>query len=205
MSSFLSQNINWPWYYWFASPGWQEVHRTTNVICMGKTYGSVEVPVACAYPVNFHQTSGQANAGNLVFSYAWDSSTGANKLTDLAQCEIGEVIYGFSTNPPPSPPFPAEPNAFPDPWAGQSFSGSLGSGQDTHRPGNASQTFVTPYQVSTYTTKQIYRYRCPCKSSNAWQLIYGPTDIIRSVSQSSNHWKYTITKSSVTATIDPLP
>jgi hypothetical protein len=44
MSSFLSQSINWPLYYWFASPGWQEVHRTTNVICMGKTYSTVEVP-----------------------------------------------------------------------------------------------------------------------------------------------------------------
>jgi hypothetical protein len=44
MSSFLGQNILEPWYYWFASPGWQEVHRTTNVICMGKTYASVVVP-----------------------------------------------------------------------------------------------------------------------------------------------------------------
>jgi hypothetical protein len=43
MSSFLGQNILSPWYYWFASPGWQEVHRTTNVICTGKTYASVAV------------------------------------------------------------------------------------------------------------------------------------------------------------------
>jgi hypothetical protein len=43
MSTFLSQSINWPLYYWFESPGWQEVHRTTNVICTGKTYNTVTI------------------------------------------------------------------------------------------------------------------------------------------------------------------
>jgi hypothetical protein len=43
MSSFLGQNILSPWYYWFASPGWQEVHRNTNVICTGKTYDTITI------------------------------------------------------------------------------------------------------------------------------------------------------------------
>ena len=67
-------------------------------------------------------------------------------------------------------------------------------------------TFVKPYQAKTITAAQIYRYRCTCKQNNAWITVLDGLSIERSVSQNANgSWKFTITKSGQTATINPLP
>jgi hypothetical protein len=165
---------------------------------------SAPATVACAIPTNFHQTVGRADGGNLEFEYRWNSSTG--KLTDLSGCRVGEYVTypGTGNYFPASPPFPSEsPGGLPNPSAPDA-AGNMGVGNDIHRPGSTS-TFVMPYQAATYTAVQIFRYKCPCKENNAWQTLLGPLDIVRTVSPSGNNWKYTITKSGVAATIDPLP
>lgn len=163
------------------------------------------VDVVCAVPTNFRQTSTTSSSnGTLSFRYDWDSSTGTgvSSLADLSQCTIGEKVdYTASDLPFASPPFPSgisPPN--PTVTEGSATGGFL---EDNHStPG----TFVKPYSAKTITASQIYRYRCTCKDNNAWITLLGPLSITRSVSQNTNgSWKFTITKSGQSATINPLP
>lgn len=68
------------------------------------------------------------------------------------------------------------------------------------------RTFVKPYTAATVTAPQIYRYSCSCKDNGAFVTLLGPHNIVRSVSQNANgSWKFTITKTGSSATINPLP
>jgi hypothetical protein len=152
-----------------------------------------------AVPTNFRQTAGRdAGGGILHFEYAWDSSTG--NRADLSACEVGEhVAYpGPSPFPRPSPPFPSGSVQNPTiKWGPATIRG----GQDNHRTGN--MRFVKPYSARTYTATQYYRYRC---SRGSPVNLMGPISIVRAVSRKRDgNYKFMITKSGVSAEIDPLP
>ncbi len=156
-------------------------------------------PETCAVPVNFRQTSVSSQAsGTLHFEYAWNSSTGS--LRDLSACTVGETVTYSPGDIPFPPPFP--PLSPPNPTVGAA-SGTLGAGVDNHStPG----TFVKPYSARSFTATQIYWYSCPCSNGGQRVTILGPLAIVRSVSLSKNaSWKFTITKSGSSATINPLP
>lgn len=154
----------------------------------------------CAIPINFHET-GSSDAGNgvLHFDYEWQSSTG--KLSDLSDCLVGEAVdYESSDFPLPSPPFPADLD--PDNPTEKSITASSGVGQDNHSTG----TFVAPYKAASFTATQIYRYSCPCHKNGEWETLMGPHSIVRSVTQNADKsWRFTITKTGQSATINPLP
>ena len=159
-------------------------------------------PQQCAYPTNFRQVGNGTDIGRgvLRFNYSWGSSTG--NLADLSQCTVGEIVTypGTGNYFPPSPPFPT--TGFPNPTV-IDLPASDGGFQDTH---STRGTFVTPYSSSSFTATQYYRYRCPCRSSGNYVNLVGPINIVRAVSPSTGgRWKFTITKSGASATIDPLP
>lgn len=167
---------------------------------------NLTVQPACAVPTNFRQYSAPADMGNgvLRFQYTFDSSTG--NYADLQSCFIGEIITYPGSNPYPfqSPPFPA--SSVPNPFTREDqIVGFTGQPllTDNHSPGGS---FVSPYSSASFTATQYYRYRCPCANNGNYINIAGPFDITRSVSPSSGStWKYTVTKSGASATIDPLP
>lgn len=154
----------------------------------------------CSIPTDFRQVGAGSDVGGgtLHFEYAWSSSSG--NLNDLSACEVGERVYGYSSNPFPSPPFPA--NLAPNDPTEISVAGTNGGFQDNHStPGS----FVSPFQAASVTASQIYRFRCPCHNSNAWVTLLGPHDIVRSVAENgSGGWKFIISKTGASATIDPL-
>jgi hypothetical protein len=164
------------------------------------------VTAGCAYPISYQQ-AGQGidvGGGTLNFAYIWNSST--NNLNNLQACRLGESVSYPGGNPfnfPP--PFPAisEPN----PDARLTVPAIGGALYDNHStPG----TFVTPYFSNNFTATQQYQWQCTCVSNNTWQPIGGFTgiEINRSVNQVppyANVWDFLITKSSSSATINPLP
>lgn len=161
--------------------------------------------ITCAIPTNFRQTVGRdAGNGVLHFEYAWDSSTG--HLSDLSSsgCTVNENVSYPGGNPFywPSPPWASgthtnNPTILPSP----PLSGADGALQDDHSP----LTFQRPYQAAAFTATQYYQYSCTCDHSSNVNLA-GPISIARSVSMNSGGiWKYTITKSGVSAYINPLP
>lgn len=154
----------------------------------------------CPKPVNFRQTAASDSGGGVLhFEYAWDSNTG--NLADLANCQIGEIVtYPAASIPFPSPPFPPlSPNNPTIIWV----AAAAGTFQDNHStPG----TFVKPYAAASVTATQNYRFRCPCENNNNPAVISGPISIVRSVSQRPDaQFRFTITKSGSSASIDPLP
>lgn len=164
----------------------------------------VEISPPCPYPINFRQVGQGFDIGNgkLRFQYAWDSSDG--NLSNLQFCTVGEIVtYPNNNNPyiAPSPPFPnggiSNPTIIDLP-------ATLGLFQDTHSPPPGS--FVTPYSSLSFTATQYYRFKCACRNSGNYEELVGLIDIVRSVSPATGiQWKYTITKSGASATIDPLP
>jgi hypothetical protein len=96
----------------------------------------------------------------------------------------------------PSPPF--EVRSEPNPKI-ISVPGTTPSMNDDHSTG-----FTTPYQAASFTVTQYYQYICPCANGGQALNVMGPNTINRSVyfDNSSNKWKFTITKAGVTATID---
>lgn len=164
----------------------------------------INVQPRCAVPTNFHQVGQGTDVGNgrLRFLYAWESSSG--NLADLSACTVGEIVTypGSSPYTFPSPPFPNV--TVPNPTI-TGRPGNEGQFQDNHStPGS----FVKPYSAASFTATQYYRYSCPCKNGGAFVNLVGPIDIIRSVSRvgfSTPDYKFTITKSGSSATINPLP
>jgi len=155
---------------------------------------------ACAVPTNFRQV-GNATAlsnGTLRFNYAWDSSTG--NLADLSQCTVGEIVSYPGANPFP---WPNPMNrSTPNPTV-IDLAATGGGFQDDHQPPNS---FSTPYTAASFTATQHYRYRCPCSNGGNYVNLAGPINIVRSVAQNSNGtWRYTVTKSGSSASINPLP
>jgi hypothetical protein len=125
----------------------------------------------------------------LHFEYAWDSSSGS--LADLSDCEVGEKVdYPGFENPPFSPV--ANPTII---W----LPGANGSMQDNH----GHSLLRKPYKNATLTATQYYRYRV---SGGTPVNLMGPIAIVREVSSKPDgKYKYRITKSGISAEIDPLP
>lgn len=185
----------------------------------GFVQANYEAPVTvppCAYPVNFRQEGAATDIGNgiLQFRYTWDSSTGTSSaaIDQLYACELIEEtgISGSSSNPYyPPPPFPL--SAVPNPGGSTGYSMAHRPLIDNHRvPGTPNITtvpvFITPYQNATYTVNQAYKFRCPCYQNYQFQVLLGNINIVRSVSPATgSNWKYTVTKSGASATINPLP
>jgi hypothetical protein len=142
-----------------------------------------------AVPTNLRQTAGSdAGGGVLHFEYAWDSSSGS--LADLSDCEVGEKVDYTQTEDPPFSPAP-NPTII---W----LPGANGAMQDNHSPG-----VHTPYKASTERATQYYRYRV---SRGSPVNLLGPIAIVREVSSKPDgKYKYRITKSGISAEIDPLP
>ncbi len=164
---------------------------------------SVSAAASCAVPINFRQVYPgiDIGSGTLYFErYSWDSSTG--NLQDLSSCTVGEIVTypGVGDYFPPSPPFPA--GGFINPTVIDVAGNSIGF-EDVHRTrGN----FVAPYSSASFTAVQYYRYSCPCMNNGAPVNLAGPIDIVRSVTIADRGtWKFTITKSGDSATINPLP
>lgn len=159
------------------------------------------VTVKCAKPTNFRQDGPgrDSGLGTLSFTYKWDSST--ENLADLSACTVGEIVtYPGTANPyiPPGPPFNV---GYPNPTV-IDLPGTDGALIDNHR----APDFVTPYSSESYIGTQYYRYKCPCANNGNYVNLAGPISIIRSISPSTGtNWKYTITKSGSSVTIDPLP
>lgn len=181
------------------------VWDTDGMDCYSSNYtGSDNAPVqtVCAVPTNFRQVGSGTDigGGNLRFNYAWDSSTG--NLSHLSQCTVGEIVTYPSGNPFswPSPMVNSSTNPLVINGAA-----TAGVGQDIHSPPNS---FSTPYTAASFTATQNYRFRCPCHNSNNYVTLMGPINIVRAVSQNSGTpvtWRYTVTKSGASATINPLP
>jgi hypothetical protein len=142
-----------------------------------------------ATPTNFRQTAGaDAGGGVLHFEYAWESSTG--NLADLSDVEVGERVDYTQTENPPFSPAP-NPTII---W----IPGQDGGFQDNHSPGT-----VKPYKNSTERATQYYRYR---RSGGSAVNLMGPISIIRRVTRKPDgNYRYRITKSGLSADIDPLP
>ncbi|HKP51306.1 MAG TPA: DUF4157 domain-containing protein [Chloroflexia bacterium] len=168
-------------------------------------YFGAEEPVVpeddpCAVPVNFRQTVAKDKGnGVLYFEYAWDSSTG--NLKDLKSCRVGEIVTYPGKDPFvwPKPPWDG---ATPNPtiiWPSPGSDGGIG---DEH----TSKPFVKPYKEAGFTATQYYRYECPCDNNGKPVNLMGPISIVRAViKKSDGKFKYVITKSGKSASIDPLP
>lgn len=159
----------------------------------------------CAIPVSFRQTTGyDVGGGTLHFEYAWDSST--HHLADLnsSSCTIREYVTypGGSPFYWPSPPYAAgsssqNPTILPSP----PIPGGDGAGQDNNSP----KSFRSPYVASTFTATQYFQYSCTCNNAMNVNLA-GPISITRVVSQNPDgSWRFTVTKSGSSASINPLP
>jgi hypothetical protein len=156
-----------------------------------------------AYPVNYHQTVGNAAAGAVLhFEYAWDSDSG--NVADLDQVQVGEHVQypaaGF-----PNPPFVGWNLANPTVLNVPGVDGGL---QDNH--GNLAMTAGPAANVDG---TQNYRFHCnrtmPAGNANAlaWgNVLLGPIAIQRWVEFifPAGIWQYRILKSGVTAT-RPVP
>jgi hypothetical protein len=155
----------------------------------------------CPVPTNFHQTGvSQTAGGTLHFEYHWDSSTGDLKDLDYANCQFGEqVVYpnGIGTY------------AWPKPWVGTNESpavayipASTGFTFDDH----STMPIAPPYTPASFTAQQRYIYICPCANGGQPVVLQGIHDIVRRISRNPNGtYKYEITKSGASATINPLP
>lgn len=162
-------------------------------------YADTPVEVVCAVPNNFHQVgAGTDSGGVLHFDYQWGSSTG--NLADLSQCTVGEIVsYPGSSSPyvwahPPFTRSSTNPTVI-------DVSATSGSGQDDH----LGPPFATPFSAASFTATQYYRYKCPCANGGNYVNLMGPISIVRSVTQNANgSWKYTVTKSGSSATVNPM-
>jgi len=156
--------------------------------------GSKQVTIAA--PTNFHQVGSGVDIGNgaLQFYYEWESTTG--NLSDLSGCKVGEKVDYPGGNPYywPSPP-----------WFGSTDnptttddSATIGFGWDTH----STKPFTTPYQGSSFSATQIYRYwGCP---GPPYTTLMGPHSINRSVYADpgcSSGWEYKVQKTGASATV----
>jgi hypothetical protein len=153
----------------------------------------------CAHPVSFRQVSQSSSNGIIHFKYAWDSNTG--NLNDLNHCDVGQrVTYPASPGADfifPSPPYVA--GVLSRNPLETLLPGTLGQAQDTH----GHPMFLPPYAPGgVVEAQQQYFYQCLCLNARQSLQIQS---IIRNVAPQGNGWEYTITKSGVTGTIDPLP
>jgi len=168
------------------------VHQP-NLICKGNQ-------CVCPVPVNFREVSRSVSGDALKFVYKWDSSTGNLSDLDLVDCKIGEQVV-----------YPTDPNnlsyTWPSPFSGSTpnptvvlGAASAGSFTDTHDH----QPIVPPYSTVTFTAQQRYIYTCACKPGP--NVLAGIWGIVRTISKRPDgKFVYTITKSGLSASDNPLP
>jgi len=98
----------------------------------------------------------------------------------------------------PSPPWNGGGTANP---TNLSVPATDGVAQDNH----STLGFLKPYTAASFTASQDYRYTCTDVNGGNPVLIESHA-IVRSVSQNPNgSWKYVITKSGASNSINPLP
>jgi hypothetical protein len=171
----------------------------SNITGVAKVF-DIRATAICATPTNFTKLTGQDYGGGVLwFVYAWDSSSG--DVDDL-KCQVGEKVdYNPADLPFPSPPFPAGNNPS-NPFT-KNVDGFAEGFQDFH---GVDGTWAPPYIARSVTASQIYRYSCPCYSGGTWITLLGPHDITKSVIDNGDGtWRYEVSKTGVTATINPLP
>ena len=153
----------------------------------------------CPVPTNWRQTAVAPRAnGVLHFEYRFDSNTG--NLADLSNCRVGEKVTYPGSGQFPSPPFP---NLKPPNPTIRWHAATPGGLQDNHSTPGA---FVKPFKNASITATQLYRYKCKCANSGNPVTLDGPISITRAVTQKADgNFKFTITKSGSSSSIDPLP
>ena len=174
-----------------------------NCCCRPQTFFASATTNVCGVPTGFRQVVGEPRGGGVVhFEYVWGSSTGRNPDLGTSGCTVFEYVTYPGPDPYywPNPPW-VQSNQNPGISPNPGIPGQNGSLPDDHLPG----TFGSSKAEATFTATQYYRYSCTCNNSSNVNLA-GPISITRSVSQNPNGtWKYTITKSGVSASINPLP
>ncbi len=198
----LSQTYG-PWADFFGPGPFQSGFQRR--LKLGDTPKTVKKP--CAKPVNWTQTAlSGPSGGNFHFDYTWESSTGPNRAYDLAAsgCSIREEVWYPGSSGPgvwyswASPPYyPGSTSPNPD---SHSVAVELGHATDDHTPKPWSYGGADDFNAIQY-----YKYSCTC-SNETDVVLAGPMWIHRKVEERADHnWKYTITKSGITATLDPIP
>jgi len=182
--------------YLFFGPG-PVCYIPSGDIILGSSTDSSSAPPPGARPVNFHAVMVAALAnGTLRFQYDWESSTG--NLDDLSNCRVGEIVTYPGTGAAykwPAPMVKKTINPTED-----SVSGPSAVFVDDHFPPNS---FTHPLNSASFSATQKYRYKC---GSGGYVYLTGSMIIKRTVTRNSNgSWKYTVTKSGSSATIDPIP
>ena len=178
------------------------VYTYNGVTCNGSStphLGAAGVTVE-PIPTNFHQVGESAESGGVLhFDYAWSSSSG--NLSDLTDCTVSEKVTYPGTQSPYVWPDPPWNQATPNPSVAPNppIPGTYGTATDDHSPG----AFVKPYMAASFNASQTYNYSC---TGGIHGTLMGPLTISRSVSQNAGgSWKYVVTKSGASASINPLP
>jgi hypothetical protein len=184
--------------HWVSVDYYQDTYwyQGTSHSYIGGTGWGENVP--CGHPVSFEETQAWGGDGNIHFNYGWSSSTG--HLKDLRFCSMGEDVT-YATKPFPSPPFPSNwpttDNIDHNMW---DIRATQGSGSDSHGvPGDG--IFHTPYSTSEGIATQNYWYRCGCEG-NVKTTMDGPLPIERRVIFENGHWKYSVSKSGTSDSLD---
>jgi len=166
-----------------------------------------------AIPVNFRQASvtQQAN-GVLQFIYYWDSSSG--NTNDIANCQVGEIVYYPGTASPykwTQPPYtqPTNPVTI-NPFTANVAGSNWLPAPDSHVGAvdtNTHPSFVKPYTSDNFTASQNFRFQCSNYNNGNWNnFTQVGIPITRNVTvNTSGSWKYSITKSGASNTVNPMP
>ncbi len=158
-----------------------------------------------ATPTGFVQSGNaqQQSNGVLGFVYTWGSTT--NSLQDLANCQVRELVTYPDGNPYywKSPPYATgtytiNPNTGDTP-------GPATAGRATDSNGHV--PFRSPYAPGDdITLHQVFQFECSNYRGGAWNNMTLDIPIRMTVDQDTNGtWKYTITKSGASNSVNPLP
>lgn len=165
---------------------------------------------ACAIPVDFRQDRvEEIGPGRLRFTYSWTSNSG--DVDHLSQCHVCEIVtYPFESFPPA--PFPPDEISTPTQLCVPGNANASADGRtaiafdDNIMPGE----FVKPYFESSFASIQRFYYTCPCALNEHGHGtpidIFGPLVIDHRVTRNPDGtFRFTLSKSGATSTINPLP
>lgn len=178
----------WPGYFWGQVSG-------------GVSYS---INVIHAHPANFRKVQQDGTGGVLFFEYEWDSDSG--DLADLVACKVRENTtyngnsgtYSAGYFDPIDPPFATGSWHLRNPTLNEAAATS-GWAIDTHNY----FTFTHPLASGGFTANQQYEFHCDlCMQPGQWSLLGGPYSITRSVYQTGNGWRYSISKDGLTGYLD---
>lgn len=176
----------------------------------GQAHWSFSAAIVHPHPINFVLSPPGQTGSTMTIDWLWDSSTG--HLQDLSGCKIGERVT-YDGNPgryvfgidddfpgfyyPPNPPFDAQHN---NPTITNVGDPTAGHWPDDHyAPG-----FTHPYQNSSYTGIQAFRYQCDDMPEGLWVSLGVSQSITRSISE-GNFGQYLYTISEGGASNPPYP